>query len=84
VTGRGEVGVSFGEAFAAVVRERRERRGLLQEQIQEWAGLGRNYLTTLENGRSINPSLAVMHRLADALGCRLSDLIREAEEIRRA
>lgn len=52
----------------------------VHKRLQEEAGLGRNYLTTLENGQA-NPRLVSSHALAAALGCTLSELIRDAEKI---
>lgn len=66
-------------ALAIAVRELRVRRSLKQEEVCEAAGLGRNYLTTLESGRT-NPSFEAMVRVARGLGVPFADLARVYEE----
>lgn len=66
-------------ALAIAVRELRARKALKQEEVGEAAGLGRNYLTTLESGRT-NPSFDALVRLARGLGVPLSELILLYEE----
>lgn len=66
-------------ALAIAVRELRARRALKQEEVGEAAGLGRNYLTTLESGRT-NPSFEALVRLSHGLGVPLSELTRIYEE----
>lgn len=55
------------------------RRSLKQEEVCEASGLGRNYLTTLESGRT-NPSFDAMVRVARGLGVSFADLARVYEE----
>lgn len=66
-------------ALAIAVRELRARRALKQEELGEAAGLGRNYVTTLENGRT-NPSFDALVRIAQGLGIPFSELTRVYEE----
>ncbi|HST41366.1 MAG TPA: helix-turn-helix transcriptional regulator [Conexibacter sp.] len=66
-------------ALAVAVRELRARKALKQEEVGEAAGLGRNYLTTLESGRT-NPSFDALVRLARGLDVPLSELILLYEE----
>ena len=66
-------------ALAIAVRELRVRRSLKQEEVCEASGLGRNYLTTLESGRT-NPSFDAMVRVARGLGVSFADLARVYEE----
>lgn len=65
-------------ALAIAVRELRARKALKQEEVGEVAGLGRNYLTTLESGRT-NPSFEALVRLSHGLGIPLSELIETYE-----
>ncbi|HEY4280487.1 MAG TPA: helix-turn-helix transcriptional regulator [Conexibacter sp.] len=60
-------------AMATAVRELRARRALKQEEVADAAGLGRNYLTTLERGR-MNPSFEALVRIARALDVSFSEL----------
>lgn len=65
-------------ALAIAVRELRARRSLKQEEVGAAAGLGRNYMTTLEGGRT-NPSFDALVRLARGLDVPLSELVRVYE-----
>jgi transcriptional regulator with XRE-family HTH domain len=66
-------------ALAIAVRELRVRKSLKQEEVCEAAGLGRNYLTTLESGRT-NPSFEAMVRVARGLDVSFAELARVYEE----
>ena len=66
-------------ALAIAVRELRARKSLKQEEVCGVAGLGRNYLTMLESGRT-NPSFEAMVRVARGLGVTFSELARVYEE----
>lgn len=66
-------------ALAIAVRELRVRKSLKQEEVCEASGLGRNYLTTLESGRT-NPSFEAMVRVARGLGVTFTELARVYEE----
>lgn len=66
-------------ALAIAVRELRVRKSLKQEEVCEASGLGRNYITTLESGRT-NPSFDAMVRVARGLGVSFTDLARVYEE----
>jgi transcriptional regulator with XRE-family HTH domain len=65
--------------LAIAVRELRVRKSLKQEEVCESSGLGRNYLTTLESGRT-NPSFEAMVRVARGLGVSFTELARVFEE----
>lgn len=60
------------------VRAERLRRGLSQEELAERAGLDRTYVSGLERGTR-NPSLTTQHKVADALGVPLADLLASAD-----
>lgn len=67
-------------AFGLAVRRARTGAGLSQEGLANLAKLDRTYVSSLERGRR-NPTLVTQHRLAEALGYRLSALIQQAEEM---
>lgn len=69
---------SFGQAFGAAVRRRRNKLKLSQEDFAEHADIHRTYVSKIEAGK-VDVGLAVAHRLAKALGARLSKLIEESE-----
>jgi len=56
------------------LRGRRNRQGRTLASVAMQAGLSVPYVANLENGRG-NPTVGSLHRLADALGARLSDLL---------
>ena len=58
-----------------VLQAKRETRGLTQESLAKRAKVARSYLAKLEAGHSKNPSLAVLQRLAKALGVPVAALL---------
>jgi transcriptional regulator with XRE-family HTH domain len=64
--------------FGHVLRRKRERLGLSQEALAEEAGLHRNYVGLLERGQG-TPTLAVVEKLAAALGTTMARLVGEVE-----
>lgn len=66
------------QAFGHAVRTAREEQGLTLEELGNRAEMHFTYLSGLERaGR--NPTLAVLIRLAEALGMDLSELVARAE-----
>lgn len=57
---------------------RRKELGLSHEKLAALAGLHRTAISHIENRRR-NPTLLVCLRLAQALGCRFSDLLDKSE-----
>lgn len=66
--------------FGLAVRAARRARGWAQEELSAAAGLDRTYISGLERGQR-NPTLTTQERIAEALGCSLTDLLRAAEEM---
>ncbi|HEY8342502.1 MAG TPA: XRE family transcriptional regulator [Calditerricola sp.] len=64
------------------IREERQKRGLTLRQLAQKANISFGYLYHIEHGRNI-PSVAVLRRIADALGVPVSEFI-EGEEDREA
>lgn len=54
-------------------RKLREERGLIQKELADRAGLARNTVARIEQGR-LAPSATTVSKLADALGVRPGDL----------
>ena len=71
----------FVHGLGLAIREARLGSGISQERLSELAGLDRTYVSGVERGGR-NPTLDSMARLAVALGVKLSDLIKRAEELR--
>jgi transcriptional regulator with XRE-family HTH domain len=53
----------------------RIHRGLTQTQLAKRAKLPQSYIACLERGTRTNPSLAVLRRLAKALGTTIEELV---------
>jgi XRE family transcriptional regulator of biofilm formation len=53
----------------------REAKGLSQVELAKKAKVARSYVVRLESGQQKNPSLAVLKRLAKALGVRVTELL---------
>ncbi len=67
-------------AFAAVLLELRERRGLTQEQLGFESGYHPKYISLLERAR-FAPSLTAILELADSLGISASEMVRRVEKM---
>ncbi len=61
--------------LATVLQQKREAKGLTQEELARRAKVARGYLAKLEAGHSKNPSLAILKRLARALGVPVTALL---------
>lgn len=63
------------------LKSRRERLKLTQQQVAAAAGLQRSYYARLEggidpaSGKPINPPLAIVERVAEALDCSILRII---------
>ena len=58
-----------------VIKTLREEKGLSQKALAERVGVTDAYITMLETGVRKNPSLAVLQRLAKALGVPVTELL---------
>lgn len=61
-----------------IIRELRERKGLTQEVLSGLTVVSRSHLAEIESGR-INANVETLWRIAEAMGIKLSDLIRMVE-----
>lgn len=64
------------QAFGAIVRRLRKKRGLTQEKLAELADLNVSYIGFLERGENV-PTLTIVLNLAQALDMNAADLVRE-------
>ena len=64
-----------GEIFGAHVRRLRLERGLTQPQLATRCDSNVPFISNVERGVML-PGLAMLLRLADALDCRISDLVK--------
>jgi transcriptional regulator with XRE-family HTH domain len=65
-------------AFGKALRRFRKAAGFSQEQLALEASIQRTYVSLIELGQN-QPTITVIFKLAKALGCRPSDLVRAAE-----
>jgi transcriptional regulator with XRE-family HTH domain len=65
------------------LQELREKRGITQVKLARAVGVTPSYITKLETGAKVNPSLSVMTNLARALGVELTDLLQTKSRRRR-
>ena len=70
---------STRQTFAHRLREIRQEKGLSQEGLADLAGLHRTYVGSVERGER-NISIDNMERLARALGCEVTDLLKGGSE----
>ena len=63
-------GVKLGES----IRRARERAGLGQNELAKRAGINQPTLQRIESGRSEDPSVSLVLRIAAALGCTVEEL----------
>jgi XRE family transcriptional regulator, regulator of sulfur utilization len=61
--------------FGARVRKLRQRRGWALVELSAETGLGRVFLSNLENGRHV-PKLTTIKKLANAYGLTVSQLLK--------
>src|SRR5947208_13218948 len=57
------------------LRAERTRAGLSHARLAALTGLSKTYLIRLENDPTSNPSLEVLHRIAEALDITVADLV---------
>ncbi|MBR1606891.1 MAG: helix-turn-helix transcriptional regulator [Clostridia bacterium] len=62
-----------------IIRDLRRQRGWSQEVLSGLAGIARSHLSEIENGEK-NANVDTLWRIAEALGIRMSELMRRVEE----
>lgn len=68
----------FQVEFGKVVRRRRERLGLSQEEFALKANMHRTYVSSIELAK-VDVGIAMARRVAKSLGTSLSNMVRNAE-----
>ena len=72
--------MELDDAYGAVLRAARKRKGLSQEDLASEAGVERNYISMLERGRN-SPTLRMQYKLAAALGQSPLAMLAHVEEL---
>jgi transcriptional regulator with XRE-family HTH domain len=71
------------QVFAENIKRTRLAKGISQEALADLAGLHRTYVGAVERGER-NITLINANRIAEALGVRLSDCLKERNERKKA
>jgi transcriptional regulator with XRE-family HTH domain len=58
-----------------MLRDQRQRANLTQEELAKRAKVTRVYIAALEAGHKTNPSIAILKKLARALGVSVGELL---------
>ena len=66
------------QAFGAAVRAARTEQGVAQETLAYLAGIERSHMGKIERGEHM-PTLAIILKIARALGCSAADLMTATE-----
>lgn len=61
--------------IGTAIRRRREAQDLTQRDLAKKARVSQPYLAQLESGQKKNPALAIVQRIAKALGVTLEELL---------
>ncbi len=69
----------IGVALGAQIARARIAKGLTQEQVAELLGVGNEAISRIERG-VVLPPLVRLFELADALNCRVDELLLEASD----
>ncbi|MGE6498215.1 helix-turn-helix domain-containing protein [Cupriavidus metallidurans] len=70
----------LAHAFGAAVRALRVEQGLAQETLAHQAGIERSHMGKIERGEHM-PTLAIIFKIARALGLSVAHLMGTAEEL---
>lgn len=63
------------KAIGTRIRTLRSEKGLSLTELAERAGVSKSYLSTVEHGTGSRPGVAILHKLATALGVTLADVL---------
>lgn len=66
----------MSKRFNAVLQRLREKQGMTQRDLAKRAKMTPGYVAQLEMGVRKNPSLAILKRLAKALGVKVTELLK--------
>ncbi len=68
----------LAQAFGATVRALRSEQGVAQESLANLAGIERSHMGKIERGEHM-PTLAIIFKIASALGCSATTLMAAME-----
>src|SRR4051794_33970121 len=62
----------------------RQQKQLTQPALADKSGVSKGYVYMLESGEMTNPTLDILHKIADALDCTIADLTGDPKVAPRA
>jgi transcriptional regulator with XRE-family HTH domain len=68
-------------SWAALIRELRAERGLLQRELAEAAGVSRSWVQKMEAGEIVDSKLDTLERVLGVLGYKLAPLSRNPHQV---
>lgn len=71
--------MSLQKNLGITLRKIRSQKGISQENVALGTGIGRRYMSDIENGRR-NVSLEIIEKLASFFGMKTSEFVRNIEE----
>jgi len=69
---------SINENFGSVIKYLREKKGLSLLELNEITGISQSYISRIENGSRLAPTIPIIIALANALETDLSELLQLA------
>ena len=57
------------------LKELRYQRDMTQEELSRKAKVSRQTISNIENGEPVNTTTDTLRKLANALGCKISDIL---------
>ena len=69
--------------FIFIIKEKREEKGITQEELAKRSGLTQNYISYIENNEKRNPSFNSVYKIAKALNEKIDDLIITTSDIEK-
>ena len=61
------------------IKQIRLQKNLTLRQLSSISGVSNGYISDLENGKEINPTMAILRKLANALGVSVAELLSESK-----
>jgi DNA-binding XRE family transcriptional regulator len=66
----------FNELLAKNIKKYRKEAGLSQDKLSKKADITLHTITKIELGATLDPRILTVKRIADALGCKVDDLLK--------
>jgi len=74
--------MSLQKNIGIVIKKMRAEKGISQERLALDTGIGRRYMSDVENGRR-NVSLEIVEKIADYFGIKASEFVHRIEQVEK-